>query len=248
MKTNCLICSKDSLLIKSLEKSSIYKCGSCQFEFAHPMPTKEELQELYTGYRYYSQYNEEMVDTMTMKNADKNIKYLKKYGLTKESRLLDFGCGKDLFVKQGCSKNWIGYNYPIGKMPDGKFDFISLWGVLEHLSDPVGIIKTLNSKLNKNGKIVMTTVGTETGIPYRYRFPVHLVWWSKKSVEKLFSQTQFKTKEISNYYVFQNPDFYLDRVLDRGRVPDELKKIIHTDAKDYIIVPTNEIFIVGEKK
>jgi hypothetical protein len=47
--------------------------------------------------------------------------------------------------------------------------------------------------------------------------------------------------------MIQNPNFYLDRVLDRGRVPEEFKEKISIDIQEDILVPTNEIFIVGER-
>jgi hypothetical protein len=48
--------------------------------------------------------------------------------------------------------------------------------------------------------------------------------------------------------MLQNPQFYLDRVLDRGQVPAEIKKRIHIDTQEEILVPTNEILIIGRKK
>lgn len=244
---DCLICSGDSFLIKPLEKTSIFKCISCGLEFANPMPSEEELKEFYTDYRYYSQYDREMITNAVGKNVERNIRHLGKYGLTRESRLLDFGCGDNLFVKQGHSRNGVGYDYPKQNIPEGKFDFITLWGVLEHLSNPMEIVRSLVPKLKDKGKIVMTTVSTETGIPYRYRVPVHLVWWSRKSIKELFVRTGIELKEISNYYTIQNPEFYLDRILDRGMVPDEIKKMISINTKEDILVPTNEILVVGER-
>jgi len=117
---------------------------------------------------------------------------------------------------------------------------------LEHLPRPMKIIQTCLSLWQKGGKLVMTTVGTETGIPYRYRYPVHLTWWSRQSVKELLEKNGFKLLEISDYFMIQNPKFYLDRVLDRGRVPAEIKERISINIAEDILVPTNEILIVGE--
>ena len=244
---NCLICSNKSFLIRNLGKKSIYKCSFCNVEFCYPMPSEKELEEFYKNYKYYSQYDEKTIANVIKKNMSTDAKFLKKYGLTEQSRLLDYGCGENYFVLQGNSKNWIGYDYPKGKIPNGKFDFILLFGVLEHLSNPLKILKDLNSRLNPNGKIIIRTVETETDIPYRYRVPIHLVWWSKKSIEEIFKKSGFRLKEVFNYYMFNDPKIYLDRVLDRGRVSDKIKKKININIKDYIRVPTNEIFIVAQK-
>jgi hypothetical protein len=63
----------------------------------------------------------------------------------------------------------------------------------------------------------------------------------------LLEKTGFKTLEISNYQMIQNPAFYLDRVLDRGRVPPEIREKISINIEQDILVPTNEILVVGEK-
>ncbi len=244
---DCLVCSGESIPIKELEKSSIYKCGSCRLEFASPTPSEKELREFYEGYKYHTEYDERLVDETTSRNAEKDIASLESEGLSRQSRLLDFGCGKNLFVKRGNSPNWFGYDYPSGEIPDGKFDFITLWGVLEHLANPVEVLKGLSARLNRRGKIVMTTVSTETGVPYRHRFPVHLTWWTNNSVERILDIAGFEKPKISPYLMLQNPQFYLDRVLDRGQVPEGIKRLISIDVKDYILVPTNEICVVGEK-
>jgi len=241
--TKCLICSSESFFIKSFKENLIYKCNSCKLEFVDPIPSKKELDNFYLNYS-----NPRAREDISKKNAKKNIEYLKKYGLTKKSKLLDFGCGDNFFIQQGNLENWFGYDkYTQPLMPPEKFDFITLWGVLEHLINPVETLESLIQKLNKNGKIILTTVGTETGINYQYKVPEHITWWNKKSVKELFNKTKLELREISNYFMYQNPKVYLDCVLNAGRVPEKLKKLITLNIEEDIYVLTNEIFIVGEK-
>ena len=242
-KTKCLICSNESFWIKSLKKNSIYKCNSCQLEFANPMPNEEELKDFYLNYT-----NSRARKDVVKKNAEKNIRYLGTNGLSKKNRLLDFGCGDNFFIQQGNSENWFGFDkYTQPLMPPGKFDFITLWGVLEHLINPVETLEYLVQKLNKNGKIILTTVGTETGINYQYKVPEHVTWWSENAIEILFEKVGLKLKEKSEYKMFQDPQVYLDCVLNAGKVPIELQKQINISVSKYIYVPTNEIFVIGEK-
>ena len=153
-----------------------------------------------------------------------------------------------IFVKMINPDKWIGYNFPQDKFPEGTFDFITLWGVLEHLKNPLFIMSLLSKKLNSDGMIVITTVGIDTGIPYRYRYPEHLVWWSNKSIYTLAEKIGMEVIDLHNYYMYQDPSFYLDRVLDRGCVPKSIRELISINAKEFIYVPTNEIFIVLKKK
>lgn len=250
MTIECIVCGNNSFRIFKVDNAKICKCKLCSLEFAAPMPSDAVLEELYSDYVYYTEYDRELIHDTVRKNNRKNIEYLSRYGLSKEQQLLDFGCGNNLFVAEGGSDSWFGYDYPhneLGAPLNSKFEFITLWGVLEHLPDPMRIVRDLSQLMEKGGKLVMTTVGTETGIPYRYRYPVHLTWWSRQSVKELLERNGFNVLEISDYFMIQNPEFYLDRVLDRGRVPAEIKEKISIDINEDILVPTNEIFIVAEK-
>lgn len=250
MTMECVVCGNDSFPISNVEGATICKCKLCNLEFAAPMPSDAVLEKLYSDYVYYTEYDREMIRDTVRKNNRKNIEYLSRYGLSKEQRLLDFGCGDNLFVTEIGSDKWFGYDYPHNELEaplNSKFEFVTLWGVLEHLPNPMKIVQELSQLIGKGGKLVMTTVGTETGIPYRYRYPVHLTWWSKQSVVKLLEKNGFKVLEISDYFMIQNPKFYLDRVLDRGRVPVEIKNKISININEDVLVPTNEILIVGEK-
>lgn len=250
MAMECVVCGSDSFPIFKVDSATICKCELCSLEFAAPMPGDAVLEKLYSDYVYYTEYDREMIRDTVRKNNRKNIEYLSRYGLSGKQRLLDFGCGDNLFVTEGGSDNWFGYDYPHNKLGaplNSKFEFITLWGVLEHLPDPMKIVQNLSGLIGEGGKLVMTTVGTETGIPYRYRYPVHLTWWSRRSVEELLVRNGFKVLEISDYFMIQNPKFYLDRVLDRGRVPAEIKEKISININEDVLVPTNEILIIGEK-
>ena len=244
-KINCLVCGNESVLLRKLKESIVYKCKSCELEFCNPMPSQEMLD------RFYSSYVDVRANPrIVTKNARKNTENLgRKHGLSPNHYLLDFGCGDNLFVKSSHSLNWVGYDkYTSPEFPEGEFDFITLWGVLEHLTSPVETITDLNRKLKTKGKLVITTVGTDTKIPYQYKFPEHVTWWSNSSIERLLGECGIELKEISSYFMFQTPEVYLTCVLNAGKVPDDLKKRITFNRKRDVYVPTNEIFIVGEKK
>ena len=88
-------------------KYDILKCGFCGLEFQDPMPTREVLKSLY-GKTYA---NPRVSEEIAKLNSKKNIKLLKKYGLSGKSKLMDFGSGaENHFVKTGNTKNWHGYD------------------------------------------------------------------------------------------------------------------------------------------
>lgn len=135
--------------------------------------------------------------------------------------LLDVGCGWDYrllktlkpFIKSG-----IGIDYKVQESESGKiktiqmimantlpfaaesFDVITLLAVLEHLSDPLGMIKEIERILKKDGRLVMT-VPSKAAQPVleflSYRLKIicadeireHKKYYDRDELEKLFSQT-----------------------------------------------------------
>jgi hypothetical protein len=246
MMNRCIVCGGEAVKIYTINNSTdVYRCMRCYLEYAHPMPSDNVLK------KYYADYDYATLEDIRDKNIKKNIKLLFNYGLTKEKSLLDFGSGDNRFVSLGKTKNWVGYNYPVQKIPYGRYDWITLWGVLEHLPNPVGTIKYLSeNKLNKGGKIVITTVLTETlaGIPYRYKYPEHLTWWSRCSLFEVLLKGKIAVQYMADYNMIQNPQEYLKAVLNRAGTPDEIKKLISIRCKEDIKVPTNEVLVIGVKE
>jgi len=262
---NCPICESESLVLKKgimfapPEHSDIWKeisrdynilkCGDCGLEFCDPMPTDKVLRTLYS--KTYK--NPRATDEIVVLNAKKNIKLLKNYGLSRKSKLMDFGSGADdCFVKTGNSKNWQGYDPYLNLTKKEKlgenYDFVTLWGVLEHLIDPVKELKNINEMLNGRGKIVITTVFNPfTNIPYNHKPPEHTLYFTEESIKRLFKKTGFKILEYSPYMMWQKPEVYFWCIFNSSRMPEKIRKKVQLNFKGNILVPTNEVFVVGEK-
>lgn len=54
--------------------------------------------------------------------------------------------------------------------PDKKFDFITMGEVMEHVEDPIKLLKKLHSLLNNNGKLFITTPTNAPAIDHIYLF------------------------------------------------------------------------------
>lgn len=93
---------------------------------------------------------------------------LKREGLTRADRLLDYGCGNGVFVaylrRQGY-RNAVGYD-PYGPavglgnpavLERGPFDFIVLQDVVEHVDDPAGLLAKLDHCLKAGGHVLVGT-------------------------------------------------------------------------------------------
>ena len=95
------------------------------------------------------------------------ILYLKSF-LPSGSSILDFGCGKGIFVKiaQKFGYQAFGYDidskanadfYSLKEIPNHFFDAVVCFDVIEHVDDPPKILKNIRQKLKPNGLLFITT-------------------------------------------------------------------------------------------
>ncbi|MFO7558731.1 MAG: class I SAM-dependent methyltransferase [Desulfobacterales bacterium] len=218
-------------------------------EYTFPIPKKNELK------RFYQQYNDFRADPeIVFLNARKHINVLKKYGWSYESLTLDFGAGKGEFVKVAGKKCYgIEWNsIPSGQIKKSikdlhnfKWDFITLWGVLEHLPDPLDTMARLIANLRYGGYIALTTVNAESEIPYYYKPPEHLSYWTRRAFEYLCADLGLSIIDYYPYTMFQFSTVYVERLLNR--TPEKYRSNIQSQLPKIIEIPTNEVCVIIKK-
>jgi len=135
--------------------------------------------------------------------------------------ILDVGCSFGFFLNVARSRGWHSIGIDIGEyaadfarrnldlevytsdvksapLPDGYFDAITMWNVVEHLLDPLGDFKRVNELLKKGGLVVFTTgdVGSYMAKLFGRKWrmfipPIHVVNFHMRSVEALLASTGF---------------------------------------------------------
>lgn len=134
---------------------------------------------------------------------------------SKTKRLLDFGSGKGQFLTIAKESGWTGIGietakeradfarekygvevrqefYSEGKVGEGNFDMITLNHVLEHLPDPLGLLKILlDSNLSKEGLIYIEVPRADSWQAniagenwMHWDIPKHLTHWTETGLEK----------------------------------------------------------------
>lgn len=114
--------------------------------------------------------------------------------------LLDFGCGAGGFLSMASSlvdqatgielekrviNHWLGKLNIIQNIDDawaeGGYDLITAFHVIEHLSDPLEILKTLAKKLSPSGRIVIEVPNSEDALLTLYDCDEfqHFSYWSQ---------------------------------------------------------------------
>lgn len=230
---------------------SIIKCANCGLEYTDPIPKEEELN------LFYSTYEDVRAERRIVElNAMEHLKTLAKYGWSEQSKVLDFGAGKGIFVEVA-GKYCFGVDFQHSEKPRIKtcldedfegiksWDFITLWGVLEHLSKPKQVMRELASRLRGGGVIALTTVDAEGIIPYYYKPPEHLSYWTKPAFCFLSQECGLEIMEYQPYHMFQLGHIYVKRLL--SRTPEKYRKDFVTCLPEIIQVPTNEVRVVMKK-
>jgi ubiquinone/menaquinone biosynthesis C-methylase UbiE len=93
---------------------------------------------------------------------------------------------------------------------DASFDVISLWDVLEHLSDPHAAVGEIARLLRPGGRLVLTTgdVGSAVarlsgGSWHLYTLPEHLFFYTRESLRRLLAAHSLQVESMraeASYY------------------------------------------------
>lgn len=251
-QTACPICEHvpGAYRRKLDEKYSVLKCPDCGLEYVYPMPDEEELRDFYSNYRDIRAHRE-----VVEQNSRLHLELLKKYGWGEQEPTLDFGCGPGAFVriaKDACfgvellagSRDRIVSN--LHELPERLWSFVTLWGVLEHLADPVNTLRKLSGLQAPGGILALTTVDAEGPIPYHYKPPEHLTYWTRAALGILAEKCGYQVLDVHPYQMVQFSKVYLDRLL--ARTPEQYRDKIRASLPELITVPTNEFRAVLRRK
>lgn len=216
-------------IVDSKEGFNVIQCENCNFKHLDPIPSAFELDEFYKK-KYYQvtkpEYLEEDRNEIEHRNIffDQRLDFFLKN--TKGKSLLDIGCGDGIFMQRAIEKGFDAHGIEpsekavmIAELNNQKifkgtlksfivnnkikFDIVHLRNVLEHLNDPIEVIKTCYDLLNPNGIIYLE-------VPNDYNFfqefgtrinneikswicvPDHINYFNFNSLETLLKKNKFK--------------------------------------------------------
>jgi SAM-dependent methyltransferase len=225
---------------------SVHTCCECGLEYVSPRPTEAELRAFYASYR-----DVRADPRVVAANARRHLTLLARHGWSPSLATLDFGAGAGIFVdaagEQAFGVEWGPSPHArvvaaVDALPARPWGAVTLWGVLEHLPDPVEVLRSLVALLADGGLVALTTVDAESAIPYHYKPPEHLCYWTRRSIELLAAAAALEVVHYEPYTMVQLGDVYLDRLL--ARTPPELRARIRGDLPPFVEVPTNEVRVV----
>ncbi len=218
---NCPLCNCSGVtyVVSTAGQGKVGTCNECNLVYAYERATIEVLSALY---KYYVPSNltdpvirqSQEVTRPTELNDD--LDCIERY--VKRGNLLDVGASSGDFLVYGRVRGWkveatelselcaefmanfleitvhFGNILDIG-FEDNKYDVITLRHSIEHLREPIKELKVLHKALSDDGLLLVTTPEHAKNlelIKEKHMLPLHIVNYTKDTLDLLFSKTGFK--------------------------------------------------------
>ena len=236
---------------------NMLKCRSCGFLRIDPVPSQKVLNSLYMENNFSGkQLEHEVFSSPFLTSLKKNIvvkpliNRLKNYFKDIENpTLLDIGCSTGWITSNSrdagfnvlgleanrtaaeFGRNKYGLEILEGYIEDldlnMKFNSVTMFHVLEHLTDPIVTLKKVNNHLKDNGKILIVVPNADSlgvkifGRNYNWNIPDHISFFSPVTVSDMLNKAGFRVLSISHltsppllFYSFHE---YMDKRNREGR-------------------------------
>jgi 2-polyprenyl-3-methyl-5-hydroxy-6-metoxy-1,4-benzoquinol methylase len=225
----------------SNKEFAVWECGSCTLRFTQDVPHAGEIGQYYKSENYISHTNTSKGFINTLYQTVRNYTLGQKRKLiinetgVKKGTILDAGSGTGAFVHTMQLHGWSVtglepdedarktadslYNIKLDgtdrfyQLPQGYFDAITMWHVLEHVHDLSAYIKQLSFLLKEKGKlfIAVPNYTAKDAAAYKeywaaYDVPRHLYHFSPKAMEKLMQNhglkiVKYKPMWFDSFYI-----------------------------------------------
>jgi 2-polyprenyl-3-methyl-5-hydroxy-6-metoxy-1,4-benzoquinol methylase len=170
-------------VLKKHGNFTVIDCTNCGFIHIIPLPSKKEISKLYKKKyyadvkpKYFKQQEQEIDYWNTL--FDKKIQYLETKIKTKVKSILDIGSGPGFFLKRAKERGWIAHGIEPNEIASNysrkigipvvndffqnvdiknmqKYDVINLVAVLEHVDNPIELLKRCYLLLKSKGIIAI---------------------------------------------------------------------------------------------
>lgn len=234
-------------------------CADCGLAVTSPQPSDEELVQYYDRAFYGAgAFTSSLSERVYRQSFDARRSQIERYQ-TGPGSLLDVGCGDGRFVRYYANRGWdaVGFDFsPSAQamahqtnpnvrilgghlhdhhLPAASFDVITLWQVLEHIRDPVSLLRSLRQLLKPGGLLVAAVPNIES---FQSRLagsrwfgldvPRHLTHFSPRTLRRTLETAGLRVHRINHFSFRYAPYgmFYslLDRLFTRHDFMSDLAK------------------------
>lgn len=216
-------------------------CRVCKTGFTDPFPSLETLAEFYatgayradTG-RRFNRWIEYGINRFMLGRKNRIVRQ------RPPGRLLDIGCGRGSFLAGMRDAGWDvagaefseetasyarqAYGVPVATdltFSDGSFDVITINHVLEHIPDPVAMLRDCYRLLKKDGLLVVAVPNIDSlqaqfgkGKWFHLDVPCHLYQFSEQGLVGLLRAEGFRIIRTKRFDLEHNPYGWLQTLLN----------------------------------
>jgi 2-polyprenyl-3-methyl-5-hydroxy-6-metoxy-1,4-benzoquinol methylase len=197
---------------------AIVKCARCGLVFANPRNNGQEVLAKYEKVEDPLYFEERQGRVITFEKHLRPLHQL--VGPPNGRKLLDIGAHIGVFVEIANRAGWqatgiepshwsvevarqlgtelIEGTLATSNLPQNTFDVVTLWDVIEHLSDPMAEIKHVFRVLKPGGWIVIHTMNIESlfaklmGAKWPWFMEMHLYYFSERTLRRLLESAYFQ--------------------------------------------------------
>jgi len=177
-----IVAASDRLRPGSTTRYEVVRCENCGLAFTDPRPTPQEMPAFYPP-SYGGREGERMLDRLEgvyRRHQQREVAHWLAAVRPRQGRVLDVGCGAGDLLAELRADGWDvrgiepapeaaelarrrhGLRVWNGRFEDappaGRFDVVTLAGVLEHLHDPLGALRKAASLLAPDGLVAVLFV------------------------------------------------------------------------------------------
>lgn len=230
----------------SQETFNLVQCQDCSFVFTNPRPHDSVLGNYYKSEDYISHSDTKKGLVSKLYHAVRSYTLGKKISLISRyvphGTILDYGCGTGMFLNECKKAGWKtmgmepdsgarqigakmnldvfeGKEALLKQHPNTTFDIITLWHVLEHVTDLEKTLGFFKTKLNPNGALVIAVPnhGSFDAQFYKefwaaYDVPRHLYHFEPKTIQLLLERFGFK---LQQQYPMKFDSFYVSMLSEK---------------------------------
>jgi len=240
MKRKCPVCGGEAHFYFEKFQRQIFSCQNCGLKFVFPLPRQKEIELFYRQYWEKKSFRGEKALGYLSYLAEKEsfLNYFQKvFRLINlaPGRVLDIGCGPGFFLKIAQEKGWQVWGLDLSEEAVAQarkilktnriyrktledcnflpnfFDLVTIFQTIEHLENPLELLKKVRKILKPEGILLLTTPnasGWQAKIMGRrwfsYRHPDHFWFFTQKSLEILLRRAGFvklkRQKEPARIY------------------------------------------------
>lgn len=231
---SCPLCGADSTdLVWSEGGYDLVRCNACSLMFVGNPPDAEELSRIYSfesGYHRQLADDSDRASDLARENARHHLDLIEQ--VQGPGHILDVGCASGSFMREAKDRGWIvsgvelngdtadvarqhGLSVTTGTISaihaDERFDAVTMWDLLEHVPNPLDVLREARKLLSPGGCLWVATPNVDglfpsmslrvadwVGVWPHPEPPHHLCQFSEKTLRQALARAGFTRVDVTH--------------------------------------------------